>query len=71
MCPCLELLHQLQRDSGLADIPVVVVSADATASRMAQVLAAGARHYLTKPVELQPFLAVLDGLLEARASQLG
>ena len=67
----LELLHQLQRDSDLAAIPVVVVSADATAGRMAQVLAAGARHYLTKPVELLPFLAVLDALLDARPSQLG
>ena len=62
----LELLHQLQRDSRLAAIPVVVVSADATTGRVAQVLAAGARHYLTKPVELAPFLAVLDELLAAR-----
>ena len=67
----LELLHKLQRDSGLAGIPVVVVSADATTGRMAQVLAAGARHYLTKPVALLPFLAVLDGLLAAKASQQG
>ena len=67
----LELLHQLQRDSSLADIPVVVVSADATTGRMAQVLAAGARHYLTKPVAMLPFLAVLDSLLEARASHPG
>ena len=59
----LELLHQLQRDSSLAAIPVVVVSADATPGRQAQVLAAGARHYLTKPVALAPFLAVLDELL--------
>ena len=62
----LELLLQLQRDSGLADIPVVVVSADASPGRIAQVLAAGARHYLTKPVALAPFLAVLDELLAAR-----
>ena len=62
----LELLHQLRRDPSLAAIPVVVVSADATAGRQAQVLAAGARDYLTKPVALVPFLAVLDELLAAR-----
>ena len=65
----LELLHQLRRDPDLADIPVVVVSADATTGRVAQVLAAGARHYLTKPVELLPFLAVLDTLLDAKPPQ--
>ncbi len=61
----LELLHQLQRDPVCADIPVVVVSADATPARVEQVLAAGARHYLTKPVDMLGFFAVLDELLEA------
>ena len=63
----LELLHQLQRDPALADIRVVVLSADATPGRVAQVLAAGAHQYLTKPVDLPPFLALLDGLLGAHA----
>ena len=60
----LELLHQLQRDPACARIPVVVVSADATPDRVAQVLAAGARHYVAKPVDLAPFLALLDALLD-------
>ena len=59
----LELLHQLQRDPACMRIPVVVVSADATPDRIAQVLAAGARHYIAKPVDLLPFLALLDTLL--------
>ena len=67
----LELLHQLQRDPLIGHIPVVVVSADATPARMVQVLAAGARHYLTKPLDLQQFLAVLDSLLDAIDSRLG
>ena len=60
----LELLRQLQRDPQCADIPVVVVSADATPARIQEALAAGARHYLTKPVNLIGFLEVIDDLLD-------
>ena len=67
----LELLRQLQRDPLCADIPVVVVSADATPAGIEQALAAGARHYLTKPVNLAGLLAVLDELLEGMDTQFG
>ena len=67
----LELLRQLQRDPVCADIPVMVVSADATAGRIEDALAAGARHYLTKPLKMAGFLAVLDDLLEAMDSRFG
>ncbi len=60
----LELLRQLQRDPRCADIPVVVVSADATPARIQEALAAGARHYLTKPLNLLGFLEVIDELLD-------
>ena len=67
----LELLRQLQRDPACADIPVVVVSADATPGRIEDALAAGARHYLTKPLNLAGFLAVLDEQLEAMDTRFG
>ncbi len=67
----LELLRQLQRDPACADIPVVVVSADATPGRVEDALAAGARHYLTKPLNLTGFLAVLDEQLEAMDTRFG
>jgi len=67
----LELLRQLQRDAHSADIPVVVVSADATPARVQEALAAGARHYLTKPLNLAQFLTVLDELLEAADTRFG
>jgi PAS domain S-box-containing protein len=67
----LELLRQLQRDPACADIPVVVVSADATPDRIEEALAAGARHYLTKPLSLAGFLAVLDEQLEAMDTRFG
>jgi PAS domain S-box-containing protein len=60
----LELLQQLKDDPDTADIPVVVVSADAMTTRMDAALQAGAEHYLTKPVSVPELLAVLDGLLE-------
>ena len=60
----LELLHRLQHDPACADIPVMVVSADATLSRIEQALAAGARRYLSKPLNLPEFLAAVDLLLD-------
>jgi CheY-like chemotaxis protein len=67
----LELLRQLQRDPQCADIPIVVVSADATAARIEDALASGARHYLTKPLNLTGFLAVIDDILEGIDTKFG
>ena len=67
----LALLMQLQHDPACADIPVVVVSADATPKRIEEALAAGARHYLTKPLNLGNFLGVLDELLESMDTRFG
>ena len=67
----LELLRQLQRDPACADIPVVVVSADATPARIAEALAAGARYYQTKPVNLGAFLGMLDDMLESIDTKFG
>ena len=60
----LELLRHLKDDDDLGSIPVVVVSADATAAHIEAALTAGAAHYITKPVNLASFLAILDDLLE-------
>ena len=48
----LELLRHLKDDDDLGSIPVVVVSADATAAQIEAALTAGAAHYLTKPVNV-------------------
>jgi CheY-like chemotaxis protein len=55
-----EVLTRLQSESQTADIPVVVLSADATPSQIERLLTAGARNYLTKPFDIDPFLAVVD-----------
>jgi len=55
-----EVLRRLQSDTETAKIPVVVLSADATPSQIERLLSAGARNYLTKPFDIDPFLAVID-----------
>jgi len=58
-----EVLKRLQADPATARIPVVVLSADATPSQIERLLAAGARNYLTKPFDIDPFLAVIDEIV--------
>jgi CheY-like chemotaxis protein len=58
-----EVLEQLQADPITRDIPVVVVSADATPRQVERLLAAGARAYLTKPLDVRQFYGVLDSTL--------
>lgn len=62
-----QVLLRLKGDPRTARIPVVVVSADATASHIKAVLAAGASHYLTKPLDVDRFLAVVEATLHPGA----
>ncbi|MEO5721692.1 MAG: response regulator [Chthoniobacterales bacterium] len=55
-----EVLRNLREQPTTAEIPVVILSADATPSQIERLLAAGARNYLTKPFDLDPFLALVD-----------
>ena len=58
-----EVLRQLQDEPATANVPVVVLSADATPSQIERLLTAGARNYLTKPFDIDPFLAVVDEMV--------
>lgn len=58
-----QVLEELRRDEDTRDIPVVIVSADATPRQIERLLKAGARNYLTKPLEVPQLLKVLDDLL--------
>jgi signal transduction histidine kinase/CheY-like chemotaxis protein len=60
-----EVLRQLKADPDTAAVPVVMVSADATAGQTKRLLAAGASQYLTKPLDVARFLEVVDQLLQA------
>ena len=67
----LELLDRLKEDPATAEIPVVVVSADATARQIEAAMRAGASLYLTKPVSVQELLAAVDELLERSSTRFG
>jgi CheY-like chemotaxis protein len=67
----LELLRHLKLDPELAEIPVIVVSADATVAHMQEALTLGALHYVTKPLDVAGFLALLDSALEAADTRWG
>jgi CheY-like chemotaxis protein len=56
----LEVIQQLQVNPATMGVPVIVLSADATPSQIERLLTAGARNYLTKPFDIDPFLAVVD-----------
>jgi signal transduction histidine kinase/CheY-like chemotaxis protein len=64
----LSLLEWLHEDERLRDIPAVVLSADATRSQQDAAARAGARAYLTKPIQLAETLRVVDAILQAGAA---
>jgi PAS domain S-box-containing protein len=59
-----ELLRRLRAGKQTAPIPVVVISADATAGQIERFHEAGATAYLTKPLQVEEFLTVLDMALD-------
>jgi CheY-like chemotaxis protein len=61
--PGAEVLRRLRADPRTASIPVVVVSADATAGSLERLRQAGADAYLTKPLDVDEFLTVVQGHL--------
>ena len=62
--PGWEVLADLQADEATRGIPVVVVSADATPRQIERLMKAGARSYLTKPLDVDRFLRLLRQTLE-------
>jgi PAS domain S-box-containing protein len=58
-----EVLRRLWADPGTRLIPVAVLSADATTAQKQRTLAAGAVAYLTKPLDLDRLLRLLDDRL--------
>ncbi len=58
-----QVLEILAAEERTKEIPVVVLTADATYRDRAEVLAQGAQEYLTKPIRLTNMLDVLDRFL--------
>jgi signal transduction histidine kinase/CheY-like chemotaxis protein len=60
-----DVLDQILADPSLRDTPVIVLSADATPRQIKRLVAAGARAYLTKPLDIRELLALIDAALPA------
>jgi PAS domain S-box-containing protein len=60
------VLARLRAEPATADVPVVVVSADATAGQVERLRSAGADGYLTKPVHLASLVAAVDACRRRR-----
>jgi two-component system, cell cycle response regulator DivK len=59
----LDLIEAMQKDDGLAAIPVLAVTAYAGKGDEERIMAAGARGYLSKPVGMVKFLEAVRGII--------
>jgi len=55
-----DVLRQLKGHPNTAKIPVAVMSADASPGRMARLIESGAVDYITKPIDVNMFLTLID-----------
>ncbi|RYG69251.1 PAS domain S-box protein, partial [bacterium] len=67
----LEVLLRLQGNTGTKSIPIVVLSADATPGQARRAVDAGAKAYLTKPLEVRQFFDTLDRILIQNGDENG
>ncbi|HEU4457975.1 MAG TPA: CHASE domain-containing protein [Methylibium sp.] len=65
------LLERLKADAATAEVPVIVVSADALPAQVQAAQRAGAVRYLTKPVAIDEMLDVLDEQLGKLTTRFG
>lgn len=60
-----EVMRCLRDDPRTRDIPVAILSADASVGQSRRLIATGARAYLTKPLDVSRMLALIDERLTA------
>jgi signal transduction histidine kinase len=58
-----EVLRALREEQRTRRIPVTVLSADATPGQVNRLKAAGAREYITKPLDVLQLIALLEGTM--------
>ena len=59
-----EVLGMLLTDERTKSIPVIIISADAMPHQLTKMLKAGARYYLTKPLDVMDFLKIVDQFIK-------
>lgn len=62
-----EILRQLRADPRTENLHIVIISADASSAQAAALRAAGANDYLTKPIDVRRFLAIVDAIQPRKA----
>jgi CheY-like chemotaxis protein len=63
------VLRHLRADNRTKDIPVAMVSADATPGQIERLKLAGAQAYLTKPIDVRELLSFIDETLRQVSHQ--
>ncbi len=63
-----EVVRRLATESRTRDIPVIVLSADATPTQIKRLRDLGVREYLVKPFKIQGLLGAIDAVLPARGN---
>jgi CheY-like chemotaxis protein len=61
-----EVLRRLRSSPRTAEIPVVILSADARPSQVERLLHEGARAFLTKPLDVKQLFELLDAIAAER-----
>jgi signal transduction histidine kinase/response regulator RpfG family c-di-GMP phosphodiesterase len=64
-----EVLRALQQEPRTQGIPVTILSADATPGQIHRLQAAGAREYLTKPLDVKQIIELLEDTLRREQSE--
>jgi CheY-like chemotaxis protein len=60
------VLRRLQAEPRTAQVPVVILSADARPSLIKELLGQGVRAFLTKPLDVKELLELLDDVVATR-----
>jgi len=60
----IELMEMLRADADLKDVPIMAVTAYASAGDDERIRAAGAQAYVSKPISVMRFAETVDQLLE-------
>lgn len=64
-----KVLEILKSDPDTNEIPVIVVSADATSKQVEEMLMKGAERYVTKPINLSDMITIFDQYLKPSSTE--